>query len=226
MAYGFQIVPQAPMQGVQIGANGMTGYALDSFGNSGFMGTVASSGSAPAASGSTFGSAMGSASIGIAIGQAIGSLYGAWSTGRTLKYVGEKQAQIAEDNRQRGQMAAESVFRQAESQIAQLTYRAGQVKAKQRTAYGANGVAVGVGSSAEVLASTDLMKELDVDTARMNALSAAWGYKNQAVQAGAQAAQFQAAGSYASKAAAGQGFGSLLEGGMLAADRWYKYFGG
>lgn len=169
--------------------------------------------------------AMSNVSIGLAIGQAIGSVYSAWKGGKTTDYIYKKQAEIAEHNRQRGQLAAESVYRQAEGQIAQITYKAGQVKAGQRAAFGANGVAVGSGSSAEVLASTDIMKEIDVANTRMSALSAAWGYKNQALQAGGQAAQFSAMGGYQKDAAMGSAFGSLLEGGFEVADRWYRYRG-
>lgn len=184
------------------------------------------SGSASSAAGSNLSQGLGGASIGLAIGNAIGGMYSAWKGGKTMEAVLKSQASIAEHNRQRGQMGAESAFRQGESQIAQITFRAGQLKAKQRTAYGANGVALGSGSAAEVAASTDIMKEIDVATTRMNALTAAWGYKNQAAQAGAQAVQFQGLSGYASAAGFGQAAGSLIEGGFDVAERWYKYFGG
>lgn len=170
-------------------------------------------------------SAIGGASVGIAIGQAIGAMYGAWQTGRTTKYVMGKQAEIAEHNRQRGQMAAESAYRAAEGQAAQLTYQAGQLEAKQRTAYAANGVALGEGSSAEVLASSEVMKKIDMKNLRMNALATAWGYKNQALQAGGQEASFGRLGSAYQASEMGKGFSGMLEGATLAADRWYRFYG-
>ena len=213
------------MQGVQLGANGqMTGYALSSFADKGFMTTQATSTTAGAA-GSSFGNALGGASLGLSIGQAIGDIYGAFSSAKSMEAMLKSQERIAEHNRQRGQLAAESAWRAGESQIAQLTYKAGQVKAGQRAGYGASGVRVGQGSSAEVLASTDVMKEIDVANARMNALSAAWGYKNQAMQASLQGQQAGAMSGYMKQIGAGNAVGSLLDNGTEIASRWYKYFG-
>lgn len=174
---------------------------------------------------SNFRQGLGGASVGLAIGQAIGGMYSAWKGGKTTKYVMQKQAEIAEANRQMAQLSAESAMRQGEAQVAQLTYRAGQIKAKQRTAFASNGVRLGTGSTAEVAASTDIMKEIDKSTAEMNALSAAWGYKQQALQASAQGGIFSATASYAKAAKQSEGFSSVLEGGFSAADRWYRYFG-
>lgn len=220
------IMLRAPMQGVQIGANGqMTGYALGSsvpsyMDSSGFTAPQTSSAQASASGGM---SAWGGASIGLAIGQAIGNIYGAFSSASTTKHVLKRQAEIAESNRQMAQLSAESAFRQGEGQIAQLTYRAGQIKGAQRTGYAASGVRLDSGSASEVMASTDVMKGLDVATTRMNALSAAWGFRNQALQASASGATFR--GMASATSGLGTAVGSLLEGGTEVASRWYKYFG-
>lgn len=225
----YPILQSAPVQGVQIGANGMSGYAMGSstpaYMNPG--GNIATGvGGLGAGSGSfDWGGAMGGASIGLSIGQAIGSVYSAFSSSKTAKYVLNKQAEIAENNRQMGQLSYESALRAGEGQIAQLTYQAGQTKAKQRTAYAANGVAVGEGSSAEVLASTDILKKMDTNTIKLNALSSAWGYKNQALQASAQSSIYSGLANYQSGMAVGKGLGAALEGGMEVANRWYKYKG-
>lgn len=189
-------------------------------------GVMPATGAGTAPAGGGFQNAVGGASIGLAIGQAIGSMYSAWKSGKTSKYVLGKQAEIQEYNRQMAQMSAESAYRQGEAQIAQLTYRAGQVKAKQRTALAKAGVVLGEGSAAEVTASTDIMKKLDKSTAQLNAVQAAWGYKQQALQASAQGGIYSGLASYTQQAALGQGFSSLLDKGTLAADRWYRYFGG
>lgn len=220
------IMLKAPTQGVQIGANGqMTGYALGSgmpsyLDSSGYVAPAQATQAAPASSGMT---ALGGVSVGLAIGQAIGNIYGAFSGSRTAEHVLKRQAEIAESNRQMAQLSAESAFRQGEGQIAQLTYRAGQVKSGQRTGYAANCIRTGSGSSSEVMASTDIMKELDVATTRMNALSTAWGYRNQVIQASVQGATFRSAAGGISTV--GPMVGSLLEGGTEVASRWYKYFG-
>jgi Tfp pilus assembly protein PilX len=202
---------------------------------SGFFGfgqagqTPANTGQAPATTGQTPAAGaqgpglMGNMSMGLSIGQAIGSVYSAFAQASATKYALNKQAQIMEDNRQIAQMGAESAFRAGEAQIAQLTYKAGQRKAAQRSSFAANGVALGNGSVAEVLASGDIMKEIDKDTAQMNALANAWGYKRQASQYAIQS------GVAGIKAGATSGWGGaasgLLEHGTAVADRWYRYYG-
>lgn len=165
-------------------------------------------------------------SVGMGIGQAIGSVYAAFESGKTSKYVGKKQQEIAENNRQMAQMSAESAYRQGENQMAQLTYKAGQVKAQQRVAMGANGVRIGSGSTAEVLASTDVMKKLDMNTVRLNAISSAWGYKAQGIQASNAGSIARIMGDYAGKSAVGVATANLMDKGTLVAERWHKYFGG
>ena len=167
----------------------------------------------------------GQMAMGLSVGQAIGSVYSAFSSAKATKYALNKQAQIMEDNRQIAQMGAESAFRAGEAQIAQLTYKAGQRKAAQRAGFAANGVAMsGGGSYAEVLASGDIMKEIDKDTAEMNALANAWGYKRQASQYNMQSAVSALKANYTS------GFGdassNLIEHGTAVADKWYRYYGG
>ena len=218
------------LQGVTYDLNNLLGgvnYGTDPLMFQGAAGTQSIMPASDVASGAGSGmqSALGGASIGMAIGQAIGGMYSAWKGGKTLDYVMKKQAEISEANRQMAQLSAESAMRQGEAQVAQLAYRAGQIKAKQRTAFASGGVVLGEGSTAEVAASTDIMKEMDKKTAEMNALSAAWGYKQQALQASAQSGIFSATAGYAKSTKQSEGFSSLLEGGFSAADRWYRYFG-
>lgn len=168
---------------------------------------------------------LGNLSIGLAIGQAVGGMYAGWKGGKTASYVASRQAEIAEENRKMAQLSAETAMRQGEAAVAQITYRAGQVKAKQRAAFAANGIALGTGSTAEVAASADVMKEIDKRTAEMNALSAAWGYKSQALAASARSSVYSGTASHAKSLGMAKGLGSLLEGGASAADRWYRYFG-
>ena len=191
------------------------------------FGQMPSAGTAPTAEATTASSAgvLGNLSIGLSLGQMVGSIYGAFASSSAQKYALKKQAQIMEDNRQIAQMGAESAFRAGEAQIAQLTYKAGQRKASQRAALAANGVAMtGGGSYAEVLASGDIMTAIDKDTAEMNALANAWGYKRQASQYAMQSA---VAGI---KADATSGIGAastaLIDNGTAVADKWYRYYGG
>lgn len=206
--------------------------AQKAYSSSGMISAVSSSGSSAASAAGSSGfsgfsgsGVLGGVSIGLAIGQAVGSVYNAYNSMKTAKYVAKANERIAENNRQIAQMGVESAYLQRDSQIAKLTYEAGQTKAKQRTAYGASGVAVNVGSSAEVLASTDIMKEVDKKTVRMNALSTAWNYKSQVYQAEADKKTFAAMGSYYSSMTPFVVGGSLLNGATNVASKWYSLYG-
>ena len=165
-------------------------------------------------------------SMGYSIGQSVAALYEGWENGRTNKYVLKKQAEIAEANRAMAEMAAESAFRQGEAQIAQLTYQAGQVKAQQRTAFASNGVRVGVGSTAEKLASTDIMKRMDTLNARMAALNQAWGFKQQAYQQQGLKNAYKSASGYAMSISMGQGLMKHFAYAAEAGEKYMKHKGG
>ena len=178
------------------------------------------------ASGAASAGVMGNLSIGLSIGQMVGSVYSAFASSSAQKYALKKQAQVMEDNRAIAQLGAESAFRAGEAQIAQLTHKAGQRKAAQRAGFAANGVAMtGGGSYAEVLASGDIMKAIDKDTAEMNALANAWGYKRQASQYGMSAMSASIKSNYSGAMGIGNATGSLIENGTAVAARWYKYYG-
>jgi hypothetical protein len=166
---------------------------------------------------------MGGISIGSSIGQAVGSIYSAWESGKTAKYVAAKQAEIAEYNRRGAQLAAETAYIAGAGQIAKITMEAGAIRGAQRTAYASRGV---TGSSMkEVMASSEVMKRIDVATAKMNAMQAAWGYKTQAAGFAAQAANGSYMGSYMQTFNRMKGFDSALGQATEVADKWYKYFG-
>ena len=167
----------------------------------------------------------GGLSIGMAIGQAIGGAFSAYTQSKTSSYVLKQQRKILEANKAVAQMGAESAMRAGESQIAQITYQAGQTKAKQRANYAASGVALGDGSARDVLTTTDVLKKLDTRTARMNALANAWGYRRQALGYGSQARVASTLSDYYSGSALGSAFGSLIEGGTSVAERWYRLRG-
>lgn len=95
--------------------------------------------------------------------------------------IAESQARIARLNAQMMMRQYEQTLYANDKAVAQRTLAAGQVKGSQRAALAANGVAVGDGSAAELQASTDLVKEIDVNTMTANATRQAWGYRMQAV---------------------------------------------
>lgn len=106
---------------------------------------------------------------------AVGSYFGAQAKQTQLNGA----ADIADINAGQSELAAQQELRKGNAQVASVSARAGQVKATQRTALAANGVDLGVGSAAEVLTSTDIGKENDINTITANAVRAAWGQREQ-----------------------------------------------
>lgn len=193
---------------------------------SGTTGTGTTTGSTTS-SGIDWGQVGQGATMGLAIGQAIGAVASAYIGARALGKVQKSQEQILRNNQASQQIGVEMAYRQGEAIISRVTRKAGQVKGRQRTAAAANGVAIGVGNSAELMASTDIQKEEDMQNARLNAIANAWGYQNAAGQYGAQAASLSAVSGYNSGSGAyGKSFDSAIEGASNVAKTWYTINGG
>jgi hypothetical protein len=96
-----------------------------------------------------------------------------------IKYTASVNARIAE-------LGAQSVLAQAEKEAVNLTLKAGALKSTQKAAMAANGIDLGVGSAAEVIASTEIMKESDMQTIKENSVRSAWGYRTQGASATAE----------------------------------------
>lgn len=122
---------------------------------------------------------------------AVGSIYTSYQSSRSASELAAIQERIAEINRKRAVIQAQSALAASNRNIANITQQYGQLKSKQRTAMAANGIALGYGSSKEVIATTDLYKQQDRNTAYANGLNAAMGYMSKATaqyQAGVAAA--------------------------------------
>ncbi len=133
------------------------------------------------------GAFVGKAGIGYSIGKGAGDAVASYITARGTASALASQASVTKDNGYVAQMGVEQAFRAGEAQIAAIGMKQADVKAQQRTAFAANGIAIGVGSAAELAASTDLQAEVDKITARQNALAQAWGYRRQRMMSFAQA---------------------------------------
>lgn len=176
-------------------------------------------------SSSALGSGLNGIMLGASIGQAIGGIYSAFVGAKTSAYVQKKQAQIAQDNAEIMRMGAETAYRQGEQKVAQITRRAGQLKGAQRARYAANGVALGVGNVAEVATNTDLDKEMDVWTAKFNAMHAAWGYNRKSLEYGAQSGALRTMSGANNSLAPVAALGAGLSGATQVASNWYMYNG-
>lgn len=152
------------------------------------------------------------------IATAIGNAVVGFNNAKTAKVVAQYQAQIQENNARMAELSALSALNQSQWKIAAITMRAGQVKSSQKAAMAANGIKIGVGSSAELLATTDLMKRIDVNTEYANGYRAAWGYRMNAVQANMKATALNASAASASPFATGA---TYLTAGILDAYKNY-----
>lgn len=120
------------------------------------------------------------------------SAFGGMSVTRHQNSIAKAQANIARINAQSMELQAQAVLRSNESATVSKTMHAGQVKSSQRAALAANGIAVGEGSAAELQASTDIVKEMDKNQMKENAVRNAWGYRMQAANYEGQALMAEA----------------------------------
>ena len=120
---------------------------------------------------------------------AVANIFSAYNSAKTQRALRQINAQMQEINRNIAEKQAQSALRQSEFKIAALTLNAGKVKSAQRVSLSANGVVMGKGTSAELMASTDIMKEIDVKNQRLNGIMSAFGYRFKALGMDAAAAE-------------------------------------
>lgn len=147
------------------------------------------------------------------------SAIGAYSSANSQKINMQGAADIAALNAQQAEKSAQQELSRGNAQVASTTARAGQIKSAQRTAMAANGIDLSDGNAAEVLTSTDIMKEEDVNTITANAVRAAWGQRTQATnfqnEANAKRASADSISPFVSGAT------SLLGSASQVASSWY-----
>lgn len=90
------------------------------------------------------------------------------------------KAGIADVNARLADMQSDSVRLRGAREEQQVRMRTTQLKSAQKVSMAANGIDLGSQSAVNVLTSTDVMGEIDANTAAANALREAWGYKTQA----------------------------------------------
>lgn len=159
-------------------------------------------------------------SFSLNFGSAISGFFGSYFGAQTQKENLKAQMAIARLNADLARMDAEFAMMKGEKDIANLTLKAGNLKGAQTARLAASGVDITTGSAAELLKSTDIMKDADVQTIKMNALRESWGYKMQAVNYTNQA-------TIAGSAASGinpmlEGTTNLLGAAGKVASSWYN----
>ena len=119
---------------------------------------------------------------------AVQSVVGAYYQASSAKYQLQSQQLGFEFNQKMADINARQMENQAqwtlltgERQIGTLTMRAGKIRSAQKASQAARGIGLGYGSTAEEIATTDLMKETDAITINVNATRAAGAYRTQRV---------------------------------------------
>lgn len=119
-----------------------------------------------------------------AVNSAIGSYYAAQSQQNQLKMQAQNlrfQAQMSALNARQAEFAAQQATMAGQQAIGRYTMAAGQQKAGARASLAARGIQAGVGSAAEIMASMDLVKEVDRLTMNANLVRQAEAIRMQGV---------------------------------------------
>ena len=121
---------------------------------------------------------------------AIGSYYQAKTAQNQLKSQAlsyQFQRDIALINAQQAETAAQGTLLAGERAAGQVGMKYGQLRARRRASAAARGLTLDEGSTAEIEASAEWAKQMDMNTVMANAVSAAWGYRTQGVNYQTQA---------------------------------------
>lgn len=163
---------------------------------------------------------MGTIGLGLQGAGAAGSMVGSYYGAKAQQSLLGAQAELSDINARVAEAAARSALTAGSRQKNAQQLMAAKVKGSQKAALAANGVDLGVGSAAEVQASTAALAEMDANTIEANALRSAWGYRTQGVNAQNDAIMRRGAADGISPGAAA--FSSLLGSSGTVASSWYK----
>lgn len=165
--------------------------------------------------------ALAGASLGMNVAGAGMQAVGAYGSARSSQINLRTQAFMDELNAQQAEKSAQSNLQAGERTQQAIMLRGAQVKSAQTASMGANGVDMSSPSAVNVLSSTDLMKQIDANTANANAVRSAWGYRvqetnfrNDALMKNTAADSIKPAFAVAT---------SLLGSGAQVAASWYKF---
>ncbi len=157
---------------------------------------------------------------------ALGGLFAAIGSGASAFYAAESkkselefQAAMAEINARISENQAQDIMDVANKEAGNVSMRAGKVKSAQKVSQAARGVQIGVGSAAEEIATTDLMKEVDMLTINSNAVKQAAAARMQGVGFTNQALLNRSSAS--SLSSIGSGLSSFVSGASSVAPSWY-----
>lgn len=150
-----------------------------------------------------------------AIGDMANTYYGAKMANATLRH----QAFMSDLDAKQAELAAQTEMQRGVFDVGRITLAHKQRKGARRASMAAAGVDLTSASAIEVVASEELIKEIDVNTTMSNAVRAAYGYKTAAVNASNAAIIGRASSGANSPFAASMASLAGRSGSM--AERWY-----
>lgn len=159
---------------------------------------------------------MGSAAIG-----GVMSVIGAISAAQGRKQQLAAEAEIQRINAAAAESAARSALMVGQREEQRSRLATANLKSKQQASLGANGIDLGEGSAARMIADTDILGAIDANTIAANAVQAAWGYRTQSVNYTNDARLKSATADAISPGLAGAS--SLLTSAGQVASSWYMF---
>ena len=155
----------------------------------------------------------------LSVGGALSSAAGAYYDASSQKTAYNSAAATAEINARIAELRAQSQLKSGQREEQKQRLATANLKGQQRAGFAANGVDLGEGSAAQVLAGTDVFGDIDALAIRQDALSAAGDSRMERVnyENDARTARNTARGISPSSAA----FTSLLGSATQIADKWY-----
>jgi len=146
---------------------------------------------------------------------AVGSYYGAKSERSNLEF----ESDMASINAGISEISAQQALSRGKTAQESHLLSTARFKSSQKAALAASGVDIGVGSAAEMLTSTDVLSEIDLNILKENAMREAFGYRSEGVNYKTQAIMSKASAKGISPSTS---FGtSLLSSAGSIASSWY-----
>lgn len=139
------------------------------------------------------------------------------------KMANEAQATVADNNAQYADWQAKDALYRGATEVGRIRLRTAGLKGAQRARMGASGVTMDSDSPNRLLTDTDILGQMDVDTAASNADREAWALRSQAQDSRNRAEILRRATVPVPDSPSNALIGSLLSGGGKLAESWYKW---
>jgi hypothetical protein len=169
-----------------------------------------------------------------AIGGSITGTIGAYYSAQAQKDALQAQAaqmrfqrELSQLNAVQAEFSAQQIMRAGQQKQAQIGLRAGKIKSSQRASLAARGITLGVGNAAETIATTDIMKEIDMLTVNAETVRSAeatrmqrQNFMNQATMQEMSALNLETSAGTISPF--GSAFTTMLGSAGSVANAWYQ----